>query len=135
MLHSVLLPWIFLANANGVYGLYLIVFKQGDPATYGTYRSSPVNVIDAWQLDGTSNDMTRREENVIERPAQPTEQALKQAFVKIKVVFHKECLSKYDGVRLKTLQVDLTEEVGLVFIPNINVRLLTTLSFRTSAVF
>ena len=67
MFHAVLLLWKFLANANSVYGLYLIGFKADDTATYGTYRLLPVNVIDAWQLSGLSNDMTRRVKTLIER--------------------------------------------------------------------
>ena len=47
LLYAVLLLWKFLANANGVYGLYYIGFKADDPAKYSTYRSLPVNVIDA----------------------------------------------------------------------------------------
>ena len=47
MLHAVLILWKFLANANSVYGLYLIGFKADDSVTYGTHRSLPVNVIDA----------------------------------------------------------------------------------------
>ena len=116
LLHAVLLLWKFLANANGVYGLYFIGFKADDPATYSTYRSLPVNVTDDWQHGGLSNDMIQRLENVIKRSAQPTEQTLEQAFVKNKAVFRKRCLCKYDGARLKRLQVDLTEEVILVSI-------------------
>ena len=97
MLHAVLLLWKFLVNANSVYGLYLIGFKADDSVTYGTHRSLPVNVIDAWQLGRLSSDMTRRVENIIKRSAQPTEQALEQVFVQNKAVFHKKCLSKYDG--------------------------------------
>ena len=96
LLHAVLLLFKFLANANGVYGLYFIGFKVDDPATYGTYGSLPVNVIDAWQLDGISNDMAQRVEIVIKTSAQPTKQALEQAFVKSKAVFRKKCLSKND---------------------------------------
>ena len=125
MFHAVLLLWKFLANANSVYGLYLIGFKADDPATYGTYRLLPVNVIDAWQLSGLSNDMTRRVKTLIER-------SLKQAFVKNKAFFHMKCLSKYVGALLKRLQVDLTEEVSLF---SIQIYLLTALSSRTSELF
>ena len=81
--------------------------------THGTYRSLLVNVIDAWQLSWLSSDMTQRVKNVIKRS---TQQALEQAFVKNKTVFHKKCLSKYDEAQLKRLQVDLTEGVDLVSI-------------------
>ena len=90
MFHAVLLLWKFLANANSVYDLYLIGFKADDPATNGTYRSLSVNVIDAWQLGGSSNHMTRRVKKVIKRSAQPLEQTLEQVFVKNKAVIHKK---------------------------------------------
>ena len=89
-MHAVLLLWKFLANANSVYDLYLIGFKADDPATNGTYRSLSVNVIDAWQLGGSSNHMTRRVKKVIKRSAQPLEQTLEQVFVKNKAVIHKK---------------------------------------------
>ena len=60
LLYAVLLLWKFLANVNGVYGLCFIGFKADDPSTYGTYKSLPVNVIDACQLGGLSNEMIRR---------------------------------------------------------------------------
>ena len=90
MFHAVLLLWKFLANANSVYDLYLIGFKAHDPATNGTCRSLSVNVIDAWQLGGPSNHMTRRVKKVIKRSAQPLEQTLEQVFVKNKAVIHKK---------------------------------------------
>ena len=60
--------------------------------------------------------MTPRVKNLIKRSDRPTEQALEQTVFKNKAVFHKKCLSKYDGAGLKRLQADLTEEVGLVSI-------------------
>ena len=41
-------------------------------------------------LVGSSNDITQRVESVIKRSAQPSEQALEQAFVKNKAVFSQE---------------------------------------------
>ena len=70
-------------------------------------------MIDAWQLSWLSSDMTQRVKNVIKRS---TQQALEQAFVKNKAVFHKKFLSKYDEAWLKRLQVDLTEGVDLISI-------------------
>ena len=112
LLHAVLLLRKFLANATDVSSFYLIGFKAGNPGTQGTYRSLLVYVIEAWQAGGLSNDMTGRVKNIINRSAQLTE----QAFIKNKAVFHKKCLFKYDGAQLKRLQMDLTEEVGLVSI-------------------
>ena len=67
LLNTVLLPRKFLATANSAYDFYLIGLKADDPATYGTYRSLPVNLIDAWQIGGLSSDMNRRVENAIKR--------------------------------------------------------------------
>lgn len=68
-------------------------------------------MIGTSQLGELSNDINRRVENAISGSAQPTEQALEQAFVKSNAIFHKKCLSKCDGEQLRRLQVDLTENV------------------------
>ena len=73
-------------------------------------------MIGTSQLGELSDDINRRVENAISGSDQPTEQALEQAFVKSNAIFHKKCLSKCDGEQLRRLQVDLTENVGLISI-------------------
>ena len=88
-------------------------------------------MIDAWQLGGFSNDITRRVENFIKRSAQTTEQALEQVFVKKKAIFHKKCLCS----TTKKTSSGFDRRGCSCFYPNINIYLLTTLSSRTPAVF
>ena len=78
-------------------------FDATKPETYGTYKSFPPNLKKAIEVGALPTVLKGKVTKIIGQSSLSSEEALQQAFVENKAIFHKKCIVKYNENHLKRL--------------------------------